>query len=207
MARNVDYYFTIASPWAYIGHVPFMEIVRRNGAQVTYKPVPLGEVFAETGGLPLVKRAPARQRYRWMELQRWRAKRGLNFNLKPKHWPLDAGLADRFVVAAVMAGKDPDKFLRAAFAGVWEKEQNLADEATITALGRDAGLDASALLAAAKQEAVMAAYQRHRDEAIAAGAFGSPAFVIDGEVFWGQDRLDFVDDMLKSGRPAFAALA
>jgi 2-hydroxychromene-2-carboxylate isomerase len=142
-----------------------------------------------------------------MELQRWRAKRGLDFNLKPKHWPLDAGLADRFVVAAVMAGKDPDKFLRASFAGVWENEQNLADEATIASLGRDAGLDASALLAAAKQEPVMTAYQRHRDEAIAAGAFGSPAFVIDGEVFWGQDRLDFVDDMLKSGRPAFAAIA
>jgi 2-hydroxychromene-2-carboxylate isomerase len=206
MARSIDYYFSVISPWAYIGHVPFMDIARRHGARVTYKPVALAEVFAETGGLPLAKRAPARQRYRWMELQRWRAKRGLEFNLKPKHWPCDPGLADRFVIAAAAAGKDPDKFLRAAFAGIWEKEQNLADEATITALGRDAGLDAAALLAAAKQDAATATYQKNRDEAISAGAFGSPAYVIDGEVFWGQDRLDFVDDMLKSERKAFAAL-
>ncbi len=207
MARNIDYYFTVLSPWAYIGHVPFMEIARRHGARVIYKPVPLAEVFAETGGLPLPKRSPVRQRYRWMELQRWRAKRGLNFNLKPKNWPCDPGLADRFVIATVAAGQDPDKFLRAAFAGIWETDLNLADENTIAALGRDAGLDAPALLSAAKQPAAAATYQKNRDEAIAAGAFGSPAFVIDGEVFWGQDRLEFVDDMLKSGRQAYAALA
>ena len=105
MSRTIDYYFSLASPWAYIGHAPFMDIARRHGLDVNYKPVFLGRVFAETGGLPLTKRHPARQRYRIVNLQRWRDKRGLDFNLHPKHWPFDATLADRFVIAIEMAGR------------------------------------------------------------------------------------------------------
>src|SRR3954451_8458696 len=96
MSRTTDYYFSLASPWAYIGHKPFMDIARQHGLSVNHKPVFLGRVFAETGGLPLNQRHPARQRYRLMDLQRWRDKRGLDFNLHPKHWPFDATLADRF---------------------------------------------------------------------------------------------------------------
>ena len=81
MPRIIDYYFSLVSPWAYIGHAPFMEIARRHGVEVNYKPVFLGRVFAETGGLPLAQRHPARQRYRIVELQRWRERRGLSFNI------------------------------------------------------------------------------------------------------------------------------
>jgi 2-hydroxychromene-2-carboxylate isomerase len=99
MSRAIDYYFSLVSPWAYIGHAPFMEMARRHGLAVNYKPVFLGRVFAETGGLPLAQRHPARQRYRLVELQRWRDRRGLSFNIQPKFWPFDVTLADRFVVA------------------------------------------------------------------------------------------------------------
>src|SRR4051794_7491702 len=119
MSRTIDYYFSLASPWAYIGHKPFMDIARWHGLAVNYKPVFLGRVFAETGGLPLNQRHPARQRYRLMDLQRWRDKRGLDFNLHPKHWPFDATLADRFVVAIVMAGRGPPPFFNRAFPGGW----------------------------------------------------------------------------------------
>src|SRR5918997_2282210 len=119
MPRVIDYYFSLVSPWAYIGHGPFMDIVGRHGVEVNYKPVFLGRVFAETGGLPLAQRHPARQRYRLLELQRWREKRGLSFNLQPKFWPFDVGLADRFVIAITAARKDPDAFLRRAFPGGW----------------------------------------------------------------------------------------
>ena len=77
MPRNIDHYFSLHSPWAYIGHVPFMEVVRRHDVKVTCKPISLASVFAETGGLPVAKRHPARLRYRILELQRWREKRGL----------------------------------------------------------------------------------------------------------------------------------
>ena len=81
MSRRIDYYFSLVSPWAYIGQRHFVGIARRHGAGVVYKPVLLTEVFSQTGGLPLAKRHPARQAYRMVELQRWREKRKLAFHL------------------------------------------------------------------------------------------------------------------------------
>ena len=101
----------------------FVVVARRHDVRVAYKPVPLSEVFAQTGGLPLAKRHPARQAYRLVELQRWREKRKLAFHLHPEHWPFDAGLANRAVLAILAAGPDPDAFVQQAFDGVWENQQ------------------------------------------------------------------------------------
>ena len=203
MARTVDYYFSLVSPWAYIGHAAFMDVARRRDVSVNYKPVALLSVFGETGGVPLAKRHPARQRYRIQELQRWREKRGLNFHLHPRHWPFDAGIADRFVIATAQAGIDPDAFMRRAFAAVWEDERDLADEAMVLAIGDEAGLPAPQLGANARSDVIATVYEQNVEDAIAADAFGSPCFVLDGEVFWGQDRLDLLDDALASGRRPF----
>src|SRR3954468_2953391 len=127
MPRQVDYYFSFQSPWAYIGHRPFRDLVSTYDLKVNHKPVVLVDLFSETGGLPLMKRHPVRQRYRMVEFQRWRDKRGLKFHLQPANWPFNARLADGVVIAAIEAGLDPDRYLRRAFAGVWEDELNLAD--------------------------------------------------------------------------------
>ena len=129
MPRQVDYYFSFQSPWAYIGHKPFRDVVTAYDLKVNHKPVVLVDLFSETGGLPLMKRHPVRQRYRMVELQRWRDKRGLKFNLQPANWPFNARLADGVVIAALEAGLDPDRYLRRAFAAVWEDQLNLADPA------------------------------------------------------------------------------
>jgi 2-hydroxychromene-2-carboxylate isomerase len=200
---TIDYYFSLLSPWAYIGHAPFMDIVRRRGVTVHYKPVALAQVFAETGGLPLAKRHPARQRYRMFELQRWREKRGLSFHLHPKFWPFDGNLADRFVIAIAAGSHDPDRFLHESFAGVWERQQNLGEESTLLDIARAAGLPAVELMAAAKAEATQKRYEANVRDAIAADAFGSPCYALDGEVFWGQDRLELLDDALASGRAPY----
>ena len=204
MSQNVDYYFTMLSPWAYIGHAPFMEVVRRHDVTVTYKPISLSDVFAETGGLPFGKRHPARLRYRILELQRWREKRGLKFNLHPKFWPFAVETADRFAVAVAAAGHDPDPFLRRALAAVWEEEQNLADEATLTKLANAEKLPGAELLSEAMREQTKAKYEQNTADAIAIEIIGSPSYVLNGEVFWGQDRLDLLDDALRSGRPPFS---
>jgi 2-hydroxychromene-2-carboxylate isomerase len=203
MSRSIDYYFSLVSPWAYIGHAPFMAIAGEHGLAVNHKPVFLGRVFAETGGLPLGKRHPARQRYRLVELQRWRDKRGLSFRLQPRHWPFDVNLADRFVIAIEAAQQDPDPFLRRAFAAVWEEERDLADPGVLAGLAEEAGLDAAHLLDLAQGSTTEAIYALNLENAVAADVFGSPAYVLDGEVFWGQDRLDLLADALASGRPAF----
>lgn len=203
MARQVDYYFSLSSPWAYIGHETFRGLVAAYGVKVNHKPVVLVDLFSETGGLPLVKRHPVRQRYRMMELQRWRDKRGLNFHLQPRHSPFDSRLADGVVIAAVEAGLDPDPFLRQAFPAVWEQEANLADPATIAKIADDAGLPGRQLVERSASESITAAYERNRQDAIAADVFGSPVYVLDGEVFWGQDRIELLADALKSGRKPY----
>lgn len=203
MSRRIDYYFSMISPWAYVGHALFLDMARRHEVAIAYKPVALGNVFAETGGLPLGKRHPARQRYRIFELQRWREKRGLRFHLHPKFWPFDVALADRLVIAAVAAGRDPDGFVRRGFAAVWEDERDLADEGTLLALADAAGLPGADLLAAAKGDATRVIYEQNVHDAVAVDAFGSPCYVLDGEVFWGQDRLELLDDALGSGRKPY----
>lgn len=205
MPRQVDYYFSFSSPWAYIGHKAFRDVVAAHDLLVNHKPVVLVDLFSETGGLPLIKRHPVRQRYRMVELQRWRDRRGLNFHFQPKHIPLNARLADGAVIAAVEAGFDPDPFLRRAFPAVWEQELNLADPATIAKLADDAGLPGKKLVERSGSEEISAAYEQNRQDAITADVFGSPVYVLEGEVFWGQDRIELLADALKSGRKPYSS--
>ena len=203
MPRQIDYYFSLLSPWAYVGHKLFREVVGSHDLKVNHKPVVLVDLFSETGGLPLPKRHPVRQRYRMVELQRWRDKRGLQFKLQPANWPFSARLADGLVIAAIEAGHDPDPFLRSAFAAVWEDELNLADAATLIGLADDCGLPGEALAERSASEDVGKIYEQNRQDALAADVFGSPAYVLDGEVFWGQDRIELLVDALKSGRAPY----
>jgi len=203
MSRQVDYYFSLQSPWAYIGHKLFRQVVSTYDVAVNHKPVVLVDLFSETGGLPLLKRHPVRQRYRMVELQRWRDKRGLNFHLQPANWPFNARLADGLVIAAVEAGLDPDPFLRRAFAAVWEDQLNLADPATLIKLADDSALPGKQLVERSATDEIGKIYEQNRQDALSADVFGSPAYVLDGEVFWGQDRLELLVDALKSGRAPY----
>ena len=205
MPRQVDYYFSLQSPWAYIGHKLFREVANAHDLQVNYKPVVLVDLFSETGGLPLMKRHPARQRYRMVELQRWRDKRGLKFHLQPKSWPFNARLADGVVIAAVEAGLDPDKYMRRAFAAVWQDQLNMADPQTIAKIADETGLPGQKLVERSASDAIGAIYEQNRQDAIAADVFGSPVYVLDGEVFWGQDRIELLADALKSGRKPYSS--
>ena len=205
MAKSVEYYYSFQSPWAYIGHKLFFDLVTAHGLSVDYKPVFLGELFSETGGLPLAKRHPLRQRYRMVELQRWREKRGLTFNLQPEYWPFNARLADGVAIAIAASGGNPEAFMRSVFEGIWQHELNLADPDTVMALADRSGLPGTTLIEQSKSVEVEDIYEQNRQDAIAHGVFGSPAYVLNGEVFWGQDRIDLLADALASGRAPFRA--
>ena len=205
MSRQIDFYFSMPSPWAYIGHAPFQDVVKTYDLKVNYKPVMLGDLFSETGGLPLGKRHPARQHYRMVELQRWRDKRGLDFKLQPKHWPFAGPQPDGMVIAALEAGLDPEPFLRHGYAACWEAERDLADPAVLVQIADEAGLPGEKLLARAAAPEIAANYKQNLADAVAAGVIGAPGYVLDGEVFWGQDRIELLADALKSGRKAYSA--
>jgi 2-hydroxychromene-2-carboxylate isomerase len=203
MPNSIDYYYSLVSPWAYIGHAPFMTLAAEHGLEINHKPVFLGRVFAETGGLPLAQRHPVRQRYRMVELQRWREKRGLSFKLQPKHWPFDVNLADRFAIAIQASKRDPDAFLRRAFAAIWEEERNLADPDVVSDIAGGAGYDPAPLMKLAQGTTTEALYALNLENAVDNDVFGSPAYVLNGEVFWGQDRLDLLADALRSRRAPY----
>jgi 2-hydroxychromene-2-carboxylate isomerase len=159
MAKHVDYYVSLNSPWTYLGSRRFEVIAQKHKADVTIWPVDFGSVFAVSGGLPLPKRAPQRQAYRMMELKRWRDHLGV-------------------------------------LAALWAEEKNTGDPATLRAIIAECGIDADALIMASEALEIAGKREAYTRHAIDQGVFGAPSFVIDGEIFWGQDRLDFVDRKL-----------
>jgi hypothetical protein len=199
----IDYYFSLHSPWAYLGHETFTALAARHGLAVHYRPVFLPDVFEHTGGLPLAKRHPARQRYRMLELQRWRLKRAVPLILRPAHIPFDPRLPDCLVIALAQAGQNPDPFIKACFETVWVKDGNLGDQTVISDLLTSLGYDADDLIRNARSDTIIAIYNGNARHAIEAGIIGSPCYVRQGEVFWGQDRLELLDDAINSGRPPF----
>ncbi len=203
MSRTIDYYFTLPSPWTYLGHDLFLAICARHGVTIHYRPMPIGEVFDATGSLPLPKRPPARQRYRFVEMQRWREKRGLPLVLKPTHFPFDATLLNRAIAGLAATGRDPGRLVGAALSSLWAEDRNPGDEAEAARLIAAAGFDPQETLALARSDLAGATYERNGRDAVAADVFGAPGYVLDGEVFWGQDRLELLEDALASGRAAY----
>jgi carboxymethylenebutenolidase len=182
--KIVDYYLSPGSPWTYLGHQRFAEIAKRHGASIRVRPVDFGVVFPQSGGLPLPKRAPQRQAYRLMELKRWKEHLGVPLVIQPKHFPVNANPAAALICAA------PEE-TRMAIAGdllaaLWRDDRNLADPALLSEIGAKHGA----------AEGDNATYERYTQEAVARGVFGAPSFVYRDEIFWGQDRLDFLDRAL-----------
>ncbi|HSD41894.1 MAG TPA: 2-hydroxychromene-2-carboxylate isomerase [Burkholderiales bacterium] len=198
MSRSVDYYFSIASPWSYLGHGRFMELTAKHGVPANVKPVDYGRIFPVSGGLPLKQRAPQRQAYRLVELARWRDFLGLPLTLEPKFFPFPADAAARAVIAADIE-KGPAAAMRLAYAlmrGCWVEDRNVGDADTVRAIVIEQDIDPAALGEVAVAADAQAKYELYTEEAIARGVFGAPSYVVGDEIFWGQDRLDFLDRRL-----------
>lgn len=201
MSLAIDYYFAPQSPYTHLGHLRFWDIARAAGATIRVRPVDLGgKVFPVSGGLPLGKRAPQRQAYRLLELKRFSAWLHVPLKLEPKYFPVSGDDAARLIIAVDLhdgshaAMAITDSILRA----VWEQDRNIADEATLAALLAERELPA-ARLEASHSQAVQERYEADTQAAVDAGVFGAPSYVVEGEIFWGQDRLDFLQRRLQAG--------
>lgn len=195
MAKVCEYFFSPQSPWTYLGHERFVTLARQYGVQVDIKPCDLGKVFNVSGGLPLAKRPPQRQAYRLVELKRWSEFLQIPLNLQPKFFPVQSDSAAKLIIATRLAhGTDAalelaGRIMRA----LWAEEKNIGDADTLIAIALDCGHDGKSLLKSSETASVQSEYDRFTDDAIKANVFGSPWYVVDGEPFWGQDRLDFVE--------------
>ena len=198
MSHSVDYYFAPQSPWAYLGHQRFQNILKKSGASVRVMPIDLGgKVFPISGGLPLGQRAPQRQGYRLTELARFSKWLGAPLHLKPTFFPVSGDDAAKLIIAVDMAvGADAAMNISGAvLSAVWSQQRNIADEKTLIELLHEQNLPV-ACLEQAYSQAVHERYESYTQMAIDAGVFGAPSYVLSGEIFWGQDRLEFVERAL-----------
>ena len=199
MSAKIDYYFSPPSPWTYLGHARFSDMVRRAGASIRLLPADFGKVFAVSGGLPLGQRAPQRQAYRLVELARFSQHLHIPMNLKPRFFPVAGDDAARLIIAVDQHdGVEAARRLSGAiFEAVWRDERNIADAAVLAELLSEQGLSAQRQQQADSAE-VTQRYAANTQQAIDKSVFGAPTYVVDGEIFWGQDRLDFVERKLMS---------
>ena len=190
---QIDYYFGTISPWAYLAGDRLEQIARRHGALVTYRPLDILQLFDRTGGIRPADRHPSRMEYRAQELPRWADHLDMPLNLKPAHWPVNMAPSSYAIIAAQAAGGDVGALVQGFLRAVWAEDRDISDDAVIRdilgANGFDPSLADTGLFVGAET------YGRNLEQAVAAGAFGAPFYVVreTDQRFWGQDRLDFLD--------------
>ena len=204
---EIDCYYSLSSPWAYLGGPRLQDIVRRHRARLTLKPYDFQAVVPRTGGVPLRTRALPRRLYHQAELERWRSYLGMPLVLEPRHYPQQMPAdpdwnkyAGWMVIAAQDLGLDAFPLSHAILRALWAEERDISAADVRRAIADESGYDGARLVAAERSERVQGLYRQFSAEAERLGVFGAPTYVIEGELFWGQDRLEFVDRKLSSLR-------
>ena len=201
MSPTIDYFFAPQSPWTYLGHARFVAMAQSVAAKVRPIPIDFGKVFPISGGLPLAKRAPQRQAYRLVELKRFGEHLGLPINIQPQHFPVATDDAARLIVAVDLAD-GPDAALNLTgrlLTAVWAQQRNISEAAVLRELLHESKLPLQRF-EQSSSAAVQQTYDSNTQAAIDAGIFGAPTYRVDGEMFWGQDRLDFVERRLRAAK-------
>jgi len=201
MNDTIDYYLSLQSPWTYLGHQRLLDSAGKYSLQVMPWPVDFSQIFPATGGLALPKRSPQRQAYRLVELRRWSDILGLSIHLQPRYFPVDEKLAAGMVIA--LREQDPSKALAltgAILRAVWAEERDIADPVTLAAIASAQGLDGAELLEHADQPECQTRRDADSQAAIKKGVFGAPTYCYRNELFWGQDRLDFLERALEQAQ-------
>jgi 2-hydroxychromene-2-carboxylate isomerase len=201
MGLHIDHFASLNSPWTHLGAARLETMVAQHGAGLRVYPVDFATIFPASGGLPLPKRSPQRQAYRMQELERWRDHLGVPIQLRPRHFPADERLAAQCVIAARETLGDGQAVALAhrVLKALWEEERDTGDPTTLKALLDEVGLDADVLLALGAEAHWAQRRASDTQAALARGVFGAPSYVVGEEVFWGQDRLEFLERRLARG--------
>lgn len=193
MSREIVYFHSLSSPWAYLGGPRFHDIVRKHDLKVVLRPT---TVLTENGGIPLRTRPSARQEYHELELDRWRKYLDMPLVLRPAHYPANPEFSARMVIAADTLGWDALRLSHALLRALWSEERDILDTKTRIEVAVAQGMDGAHLAKMQDTPDIVALWEKSHAEASEAGVFGTPTYVLDGERFWGQDRLEFLDRRL-----------
>jgi 2-hydroxychromene-2-carboxylate isomerase len=193
---EIDYFFSVLSDWAYMGGERLECLARSYGVRINHKPMRLAAIYAGTGGILLQKRSSQRQDYRSVELNRWSGYLGIPVKLFPKYYPTNDELASCAIIASKSLGYDTGLLANAFLRAIWAQEQDISDGSTLIKIVEGNGFDGTRLIDAARSQNALAELDRNTQEARDRGVFGSPFYFFESEMYWGQDRLQFLEDTL-----------
>ncbi|MCG8693039.1 MAG: 2-hydroxychromene-2-carboxylate isomerase [Minwuiales bacterium] len=197
--KEIEYFYSAHSAYAYLGSARFMEIAANAGRSILHKPFDLRRVVPEVGSVPFGKRTGKHLAYYFgREIVRWAEERNAPvMDGTPTHHSNDMTLPNCMLIAGVKQGHNIDQLAHAMLEQHWRDDADLADVPTLARMAREVGLDPEPLLEAASSPDVVATYEANTKEAIGRSVFGSPAYVVDGDMFYGQDRLEMVERALR----------
>lgn len=196
--KKILYFYSVASPWSYLGIKRLKEISKKYSAQIIEKPIDLvGKVFVATGGLPVPQRHISRQNYRLLELKRWGEFLNIKINQKPKFFPpKDPHLPALFCLASIDMGINMD-FSSKVLEHLWVKENDISNIDTLKLIADDLKISFEELNKLATSDKIKKIYEANTQEAINMNIFGVPSYIYNNEIFWGQDRLELLEYSLK----------
>lgn len=199
MAAPIDFYFDFSSPYSFLAAEQIQALAARHGRTVTFKPILLGIVFKAAGSAPLTEQYGPKARYSVHDFERSARFAGVRYR-HPSKFPIGAVGASRAVLW--LQQHRPEKaneFVRAVFRAFFQDDRDISDAAVVAQVAQSIGLDGQALMEAAQAPAIKDELRRRVEDAVAFGVFGAPTIVVDGEVFWGNDRLPQIERWLASG--------
>ena len=192
MSHSVDYYFAVPSPWTYLAGPRFEKLIKKFNLEVNWKPYDVPRVFALTGTKPVLQRPPQIQANRLNELRRWREYLDMPLNLQPKFFPANATPTAHMLISAKQTGGDISKLANAYMRAYWVEEKDITDTAILINIADKLEWNGKAVFENSAGTAVIAEYENNSEEAVTRNVFGTPTWIYQDEIFWGQDRLDFL---------------
>ncbi len=196
---TIDYFMSHGSPWSFLGHNRFLQIAKNYNVQVNMYPVNYGEIFPISGGLPVSKRPPQRQNIRLQELQRWTKLLKINLNAEPTYFPSKSMLPSLIIIASKIKKTNKDfEIANKIMNALWVEDLDIDDEYVLKSILEKMDLNSEDILLCANGEECLNNMKEYTKLAIQKGVFGAPTYIIDDQIYWGQDRLDFVEMHLAS---------
>lgn len=196
---QLDYFMSHGSPWTFLGHKRLGEIIKKYKVKLNMLPVNYGEIFPISGGLPVSKRPIQRQKIRLQELKRWSKFLDINLIPQPTSFPSKTMLPSLLIIASQMMKTNKDfELAHNIMNALWVEDLDIDDENVLLSILNKMDFSSDEILSLAKSEECSNTMQIFTKIAIEKNVFGAPTFIIDDQIYWGQDRLNFVDRHLES---------
>ena len=195
---KIKYFMSHGSPWTFLGHKKVNEISKKNNCELDIMPVNYGEIFPVSGGLPVHKRPLQRQKYRLQELKRWSEYLKINLNPQPEYFPSRSLLPTNVIISLKLLNfNNIFEIANTIMEGLWVKQMDIDDPTNLKKILLRYYKTAEEILEFAQSDVVKKELKKYTEDAIKLSVFGAPTYIIDDQVFWGQDRLDFVERYIK----------